>query len=187
MTTVTTYSLAARMIHWAMALLLISLLFAGLAMVQSLEPWHLTLLSLHKSFGVLALVLAIIRLVLRIVQQQPDLPASVPHWQQRIAQLSHFFLYAAMFAMPLSGYLMQSAAGRPVSVFGLFTLPNITSVNMELYGFLREMHGLIAWGLILLVLVHMGAALHHGLIKRDGVLESMTGRPFPKAEKPKDE
>lgn len=186
MSTITTYSLAARIIHWAMALLLISLLFAGLAMVQSLEPWHLTLLSLHKSFGVLALVLAIIRLALRLSQQQPDLPASVPHWQQRIAQLSHFFLYAAMFAMPLSGYLMQSAAGRPVSVFGWFTLPNITPISMELYGFLREMHALIAWGLILLVLVHIGAALHHGLIKRDGVLESMTGLDMSKRQKPKD-
>ena len=77
MSTITTYSLAARIIHWAMALLLISLLLAGLAMVQSLEPWHLTLLSLHKSFGVMALVLVIIRLALRLSQQQqPDLPAS---------------------------------------------------------------------------------------------------------------
>lgn len=171
----TTYSLGARIMHWAMALLLLSLLFAGLAMVQSLAPWHLTLLNLHKSFGVIALIAVIVRLIIRLRGTTPALPASVPALQQRIARISHLLLYAAMFAMPLSGYLMQNAAGRPVAVFDVFTLPAILPVSLPLYSFFREMHALVAWALIALVLVHIGAALHHGLIKRDGVLQSITG------------
>ncbi|WP_333607539.1 cytochrome b [Arsukibacterium sp.] len=175
MTDVVRYHKLLRLIHWAMALLLLSLLFAGLAMVQSLAAWQLTLLGLHKSFGVLALLLVIIRLTIRLNSETPALPSSIPPIQQRIARVSHVLLYAAMFAMPLSGYLMQNAAGRPVVVFELFALPSLLPVSLPLYGLFRELHGLIAWGLIALVLVHIAAALHHGLIKRDGVLQSMTG------------
>ena len=116
------YSLPARILHWAMALLLFSLLLAGLAMVQSLQTWHLTLLTAHKA---------------------------------------------------ITGLLMQGAAGRPVSVFGLFTVPPLLPVDLRTYGLLRELHGWGAWGLIALVLLHITAALHHGLVKRDKVLRSM--------------
>lgn len=174
------YHLAARIMHWSMALLILSMLFAGLAMVQSLEPWHLTFLQLHKSFGVVALLAVIARVVVRLRFTPPPLPSSVPVLQQKIAKFSNMLLYLAMFAMPLSGYLMQSAAGRPVVVFDLFALPQILPQNLALYGFLREFHGWVAWAFIALILVHIGAALHHGLIKRDGVLQQMLG------SKPKD-
>ncbi|MCC5854114.1 MAG: cytochrome b [Idiomarina sp.] len=174
--TSTHYTRAARIMHWAMAFLLLSLLFAGLSMVQSLAPWHLTLLGLHKSFGVIALIGVVIRLVIRLRNPAPALPASVPAWQQRIARVSHILLYAAMFAMPITGYLMQNAAGRPIVFFDLFVLPALLPISLPLYGILRELHGLIALGFILLILVHIGAALHHGWVKRDGVLNSMTGK-----------
>jgi|SRR5690554_2769900 len=170
-----TYSRSARILHWGMAALILSLLFAGLSMIQSMQPWHLTLLGLHKSFGVVALLAVTVRLFVRLTNKVPPLPPSVPGWQQRIARFSHILLYLAMFAMPLSGYLMQNAAGRPVDVFGLFTLPTLLPLNLELYAIFRELHFITAWALILLVLVHIGAALHHGLIKKDGVLQAMTG------------
>lgn len=172
----TTYTLSARILHWGMAFLLFSMLFAGLAMVQSLQPWHLTLLGLHKSFGVIALIAVTLRLMIRLRTTTPALPDSIPALQKRIAHASHWLLYAAMFAMPLSGYFMQNAAGRPVAVFDLFTLPAVMPVSLPLYGFFREVHALVAWALIALVLVHIAAALHHGLVKRDGVLQTMTGR-----------
>ncbi|RUO20895.1 cytochrome B [Aliidiomarina iranensis] len=172
----TTYALSARVMHWAMALLLLSMIFAGLAMVQSLQPWHLTLLGLHKSFGVIALLAVIVRLIIRLRNATPALPDSIPAMQKRIAHASHWLLYAAMFAMPLSGYFMQNAAGRPVAVFDWFTLPALLPESLPLYGFFREMHALVAWALIALLLIHIAAALHHGLVKRDGVLQSMTGR-----------
>lgn len=172
----TVYRLPARILHWSMALLLIAMLLAGLAMVQSLQAWQPTLLALHKSFGVLALGLVIIRLIIRVVQRPPALPDSLSAAQKRVAHLSHLLLYAAMFAMPLSGYLMQSAAGRPVEVFGLFALPPLLPVDLRLYGLFRELHGLVAWAFIALILLHIFAALHHGLIRRDSVLNSMLGR-----------
>ena len=167
------YSLPARILHWAMALLLLSLLLAGLAMVQSLQTWHLTLLTAHKSFGVLALCLAVLRLVIRFTHTQPELPSSLSSVQKLGAHLVQVLLYVAMFAMPVSGLLMQSAAGRPVHVFGLFPVPAILPVHLETYSILREAHGWGALGFIALVLLHITAALHHGLVKRDRVLRSM--------------
>lgn len=168
-----TYSRPARIMHWAMALLLLSLILAGLAMVQSLQSWHLPLITLHKSFGILALILAVIRVAIRLTHKPPALPDSLSAAQQRGARAAHVLLYAAMFAMPLSGLLMQGAAGRPVELFGLFTIPALLPVQLETYTVLRELHGWGAWGLIALVLLHIAAALHHGLIRRDTVLRSM--------------
>lgn len=156
-----------------MALLLFSLLFVGLAMVQSLQTWHLTLITLHKSLGVLALILAVVRLAIRLSAVPPALPDSLSNMQKLGARGAHVLLYLAMFAMPVSGLLMQSAAGRAVDVFGLFTVPALLSVRLETYAVLRELHGWLALGLILLVLLHITAALHHGLIRRDTVMRSM--------------
>lgn len=167
------YSLPARILHWAMALLLFSLLLAGLAMVQSLQTWHLTLLTAHKAMGVLALLLVVVRLAVRLTHTPPALPDNLSAAQKRAAHGTQVLLYVAMFAMPITGLLMQGAAGRPVSVFGLFTVPALLPVDLRTYGLLRELHGWGAWGLIALVLLHITAALHHGLVKRDKVLRSM--------------
>ncbi|WP_417690271.1 cytochrome b [Pseudidiomarina sp.] len=170
------FSRSARWLHWSMALILLSLLFAGLTMVRSLEPWQLPLLQLHKSFGFAALVLVLVRLVVRMRHAAPPLPADLAKWQRASARVSHVLLYLCMLAMPVSGYLMQNAAGRPIEVFGLFTLPPLLEVDLALYGILRELHGWVAFSFILLILLHVGAALQHGLIRRDGVLQSMLGR-----------
>lgn len=170
------FSRSTRWLHWSMALILLSLLFAGLTMVRSLEPWQLPLLQLHKSLGFVALVLVLVRLLVRMRHAAPSLPVDLANWQKVSARLSHVLLYMCMLAMPVSGYLMQNAAGRPVEVFGLFTLPALLEVDLAVYGVLRELHGWVALGFILLILLHVGAALQHGLIRRDGVLQSMLGR-----------
>lgn len=168
-----TFPLSMRIFHWGMAALLLSLILAGLAMVQSLQPWQVTILALHKAFGVVALIAVILRLINRMRQPIPALPADLPAWQKLAARGSHVLLYAAMIAMPVSGYLMQSAAGRAVDIFGLFSLPPLMSPNLALYGVFREAHGWIAYALIALILVHIAAALQHGLVRKDGVLKSM--------------
>ncbi|ROQ21825.1 cytochrome b561 [Marinimicrobium koreense] len=172
----THYTGAARLLHWAMALLLFAMLLAGLTLVRSLEPWQPTLLLLHKSFGLLALVLAVIRLIVRLGSRTPALPGSLPSWQVWAAKSSHVALYAAMFALPVSGYLMQNAAGRPITFFEGFTLPALIETDLATYGLLRTLHGWFAWGFMTLIFLHIGAALQHGLIRRDGVLRSMIGR-----------
>lgn len=166
------YPIAMRLVHWLMAALILSLLFVGLSMVSSLGPWQYTLLQWHKIAGVVALFAVLLRVALRLSSRTPALPNTVPKWQHAIAKLTHLAFYALLLLMPLSGYLMQNAAGRPLSVFGV-SLPSIIATDLACYGAFRELHAWLSIALILLVILHISAALYHGLIRRDGVLRSM--------------
>jgi len=157
-----------------MAVIILSMLFLGVSMIQSFSPWQNTALSLHKSFGTLVFVLVGIRLINRLLFKAPSLPADLPSWQAFTGRATHVLLYAAMIAMPLSGWFMQSAAGLFVQPFGLFSLPHIISPDIKLYGLFRELHGLTAWLFFGLILLHISAALYHKLIRRDNVLDSMS-------------
>jgi cytochrome b561 len=173
MQTVTGFSRTSRLLHWSMALIIISMLFLGLSMVQSLATWQIEAVQLHKSTGVLALILVIVRLVNKAISNSPALPAELPKWQTFAAHATHFGLYSAMLLMPISGWLMQSADGRVVSLFGWVTLPQLVEADIKLYGLFRELHGLVAWVFLAMIFMHIGAALFHGLVKQDGVLSSM--------------
>ncbi len=174
MKTVNSYPISAKLLHWASALMILSMLFLGVSMIQSLAPWQVTALALHQSFGVLVLVLVVIRLLNKLRFESPSLPADLAKVQKVIAHGSHVLLYLGMLAMPISGWLMQSANGVMISPFGLFGLPALIEPNIEYYGLFRELHGLIAWLLFALILLHIAGALYHGLVRRDNVLKSMT-------------
>jgi len=163
----------ARLLHWSMAVLLIAMLFIGAGMVASVSERHEWLLNLHKPLGIALLALVVIRLVVRFSTQQPPLPADLPAVQALAAKLSHWLLYALMLAMPLLGWAMISAAGDPVMLSDSLQLPSIVPANAQAFAFLRKAHGYLAYLLFLTVLVHLAAALFHGLIRRDGVLQSM--------------
>ena len=167
------FSLSMRLFHWAMAALIISMLAAGLLMVRSLEPWQLTILTVHKAFGVVAALLVIARLVNRFFHQIPALPNDLSNLQKFVAKASHWLLYLLLFAMPISGYLMQYFAARPIEVFGWFRLPAALNVDIQTYAVFRELHGWLAVALIALVALHVAAALHHHFIRKDNVLKSM--------------
>jgi cytochrome b561 len=115
----------------------------------------------------------LIRLPLRLVTGAPPLPADLPPPQKLVAKASHVLLYASMVAMPLIGWAMLSAGGYPVVVGGL-VLPPILPHDLAIYALLRWAHTVIALLFFALVLAHLSAALMHGLIRRDGVLRSMT-------------
>ena len=175
MTTPTVYPFGLRLIHWAMAAIILSLLFLGVSMVESLAPWQTRALQAHKMLGLIALVLVTLRIVLRLSSAIPALPDDLSAGQRAGAKAAHVALYLAMIAMPLSGWAMQGAAGNPVVLPGGIVLPALVSENLALYGFLRETHGIVAWLFIGLVILHIVAALHHGLVRKDSVLGSMTG------------
>ena len=170
------YNLSLRILHWGMAALLLSMLFAGLIMVRSLEPWQPPLLELHKSFGIIALIAVTFRIAVRLSTRSPALPPRLPSIQRHVARVSHLLLYGAMFALPVSGYLMQNAAGRPVELFNVIDMPSVLPISLNRYGLLRELHGTIALCLTGLVVLHIAAALHHGWIRKDGVLDTMRFR-----------
>lgn len=173
MNKLTTFPLSMRMFHWGMAALVLAMLAAGLLMVKSLEPWQLTVLSLHKAFGLLALVLVSFRLVNRLRHQLPALPDDLPAAQKTLAKASHYLLYGLLFAMPLSGYAMQYYAGRPIEVFGWFRLPAALEVDIGLYSVFRELHSILALSLLALIMLHVAGALYHHFIRKDKVLKTM--------------
>ncbi|GJD51713.1 Cytochrome b561 [Methylobacterium crusticola] len=167
------FSAFSRLIHWAMAAMIIAMLFIGVGMVTSPTGRYAELVSIHKPLGIAILALVVVRIVNRWANRPPPLPRSVPQLQRAAAHTSHLILYGLMIAMPLVGWGMLSAAGYPIVLYGPLSLPAILPQNPGLYAGLRTAHSALAYLLFATVVVHLGAALFHGLIRRDGVLESM--------------
>ncbi len=168
------FPLSSKLLHWIMAILIVSMLFIGIGMVATVSSRYLTLVSIHKPIGIAILALVIIRLANRIIHPPPALPRSMPVLQRVAAHASHLLLYALMLAMPLIGWGMLSAGGYPVVLAGAVQLPSFLPHDAHLYATLRQAHTLGAFLLLAVLLLHIAAALYHGLIRRDGVLESMT-------------
>lgn len=168
----------ARLLHWLMALMIIAMLFIGAGMVASVSERHAWLLNVHKPLGIAILALVIVRLIVRFSTQTPPLPADLPAVQALAAKLSHYLLYALMLAMPLIGWAMISAAGDPVMLGHSIRLPSIVAAHAETFAFLRKAHRYLAYLFFLTILAHLAAALFHGWIRRDEVLDSMLrGKP----------
>lgn len=165
---------ALRVLHALMALAVLVMLFLGVGMVSTAGPLYPTLLALHRPIGIMILVLVLIRLPLRLATGAPVLPDDIALWQKRIAGGSHVLLYAAMMGLPLIGWAMLSAGGYPVVVTKGVTLPPILPHDLALHALLREAHTVVALLFFALLLGHLTAALVHGLVRRDGVLRSMT-------------
>jgi cytochrome b561 len=169
-----TYGSVARFLHWCIFVLITSMLTAGFIMINmENSPGKFQLYALHKSFGILILFLAAVRLWWKFHNLSPELPDSLDIWQKRAAKANHIILYILMFAMPLSGWAMSSAAGFPVSVFGWFILPSLIPANKELLEFFREAHLIIAYLIIIMVLFHATAAFLHHFYYKDNVLKRM--------------
>jgi cytochrome b561 len=181
-----TFSLFARVLHWSMAAGILAMLFIGVGMVASVSERHQWLVQIHKPLGLALLALVCIRLARRVFKGAPALPADLPAWQRHAALASHVLLYALMFAMPLIGWAMLSAGGYPVVAAG-WQLPPIAPADAALFSWLRGAHRYLAFLLFATVLLHLAAALFHGWVRRDGVLESMTrGRMTPAKQLPQD-
>ena len=172
----TMFSLTARVLHWLMAAMIVAMIFIGIGMVASVSERHLWLVRLHKPLGIAILVFAVIRLTVRLRRRPPALPQDLSRFQVLAARMSHGLLYVLMFAMPLIGWAMLSAGGYPVMLSESLRLPSIFPVSAGAFAVLRHLHGWLATLLFLTFLGHMAAALYHGLIRRDGVLSSMTVR-----------
>ena len=169
------FTLPARILHWLMAAMILAMLFIGVGMVASVSERHEWLLRIHKPLGIAILLLAVVRLAVRLRHPPPPLPADLPMLQKLAAHASHWLLYALMIAMPLVGWAMLSAGGYPVMLGASLRLPAILPASATAFAILRHLHGWLALLLFLTFLAHLGAALYHGLIRRDGVLASMVG------------
>ena len=162
-----------RLLHWLMAVCILAMLFIGVGMESTVMPKYLTLVSIHKPLGIAILLLALIRLVVRLRSGAPPLPADLPAPMKLGAYLSHYALYALMIGMPLIGWAMLSAAAYPVVLFGSVHLPAILPLSDRLHSLLWDAHFWLAFAFFALILLHLAAALFHALVRRDGVFETM--------------
>jgi cytochrome b561 len=162
-----------RLLHWFMAVCILSMFFIGVGMVSTVTPKYLTLVQIHKPLGIAILVLVLIRLALRIYYGSPSLPADLPEPMKLAAYLSQYILYSLMIGMPLIGWGMLSAASYPVVLFGSVHLPSILPLSDSLHTLLWHAHYYLAFAFFAIVLMHVAAILFHKLIRRDGVFETM--------------
>ena len=168
----TQFSPLSRLLHWLMAAMVLSMLCIGVAMVTSLADYHV-LVSIHRPLGIAILLLVVIRFANRLVNPPPALPPTMSRMERLAATASEYAMYGLMFALPLVGWGMLSAARYPIVLFGAVHLPPILPHDPTLYAVLRKAHTLLAYSLILLFLAHLGAVLYHALIVRDGILKRM--------------
>ncbi len=166
-----------RLLHWLMAVMILAMLFIGIGMVATLQPVYGDLVALHRPLGLAILVLVLLRLAVRWRRGAPALPADLPWWQAVAAKASHLLLYALMIAMPLVGWGMLSAGGYPIVLHGAWHLPPILPHDDGLQAVLRQAHRWLALAFFATILLHIAAALFHGLSRRDGVFSSMINPP----------
>ena len=169
-----TYTGTAKILHWLMALLLFAMLGLGFYMSDlPLSPQKLQLYSWHKWAGVSAFLLLVIRLAWRLTHQPPELPIQTPKIQQWAAHLGHGALYVLMLVIPLSGWLMSSAKGFQTVWFGVLPIPDLLEKNKELGAVLAEVHELLNIILIVVLLIHIAAAIKHHVLDKDNTLHRM--------------
>src|SRR5579863_5067280 len=169
----------AQLFHWVIVLLIVAQ-FTLATLWDDLPngPKKLTLLARHKSIGITVLILALLRLGWRWANPTPALPDDLTPYERTLARLTHALLYVLLFAVPLTGWMMSSARGFPVSWFGFFQLPDLVPKNKSIYDALLETHEALQWVLYSVVALHVLAALKHHFMLKDNVLKRML--PFTK-------
>ena len=169
------YRITARLFHWIVALLVLLMIPAGIVMIQegigrSLQN---SLFIFHKNFGVLVLLLVLARLLYRWRRPPPPLPDAVPGWQRRIAGLNHAALYALLVLMPVAGYVRVRAGGFPIEALDALGVPAMVPRSDALAEVAKTTHYFGGLALIAVVALHIGAAIYHGALRRDGVFSRM--------------
>ncbi len=168
------YSPVAKTFHWAVAVLVMGIIPAGIIMTNlSSGPFQNNLYDLHRSFGTLILGLMAARIGYRLMHGSPAPEASLKRWEVIVSEAVHGLLYVLVVGTALMGWAGTSAYGAAIRVFGLFTLPPLLAKDQALGETLLGIHGKLGFLVGLLALLHIGAALQHYVIKKDGVLQRM--------------
>ncbi|MEJ1159221.1 cytochrome b [Prosthecomicrobium sp. N25] len=165
------YRRPARVLHWLIAVLVIGNIIGGfvIANVEGVD----TIYNLHRSTGFLIMVLAILRLLYRLTNPPPPLPTHMPALQKFAAEVVHWALYGFMIVTPIVGWAASNAFGAQVSIYWLFELPAIVGKDEALFKSLIAAHQWLGIGFLLAILVHIGGALFHTVVQKDGILARM--------------
>lgn len=169
------YGWLTKVFHWLVFLLVVGMIISGFLMTdvlaKSLKP---QVYMIHKSFGLCILALMLIRISWMLINIRPQLPNHFPEWQRKLANSIHGLLYIALLAMPLSGWIMSTASNHIPTFFGWFAVPMPwMPLSKPLAEFAGETHEILAWTIVVLVSLHILAALKHHFIDKDFVLRRM--------------
>ena len=173
-----TYGLVAIALHWLVALAVVGLFGLGLWMtgLDYYDPWYRQAPDLHKSIGVLLCALMVLRLGWRMVNPRPAPEPTLTPFERTASRLAHALLYGLLFAVMAAGYLISTADGRPLEVFGLFEIPATLVGLRDQADLAGDIHLALAIAVIALAGVHALGALKHHFIDRDRTLLRMLGR-----------
>jgi len=169
------YGLISISLHWLVAAAVMGLFVLGLWMVELgyYHPWYQRAPDIHRSVGVLLFALMLARVAWRYTNPRPETIGSVT--ERNAAAWMHRLMHALMYLLVLSGYLISTADGRGIDVFGLFSVPASVSGLHKQADIAGEVHELLAFTLIALTILHVLAALKHHLVDRDQTLKRMLG------------
>lgn len=171
--TTQSWGAVSKALHWIIVLLIINQ-WVIVERAESMKlPARIAAYGWHKSLGMTILALAIVRLVWRWMNPVPDLAGETKPWERLLARVSHVLLYALIFALPLSGWLMSSARNVPVSWFRQFQFPDLVAPDKTLAEWLQDLHFALFYTLVAVALLHAAGALKHHFIDRNDVLRRM--------------
>lgn len=172
------FGLVSVVLHWLVALTVFGMFGLGLWMrtLDYYSPWYRTAPDIHKSVGILLLLVMLLRLLWRFLSPPPAPLANHGPLTRLGSRTGHALLYLGLFALLVSGYLISTADGRPIEVFGWFQVPALITGIPDQEDLAGEIHEYLAWGLVGLAVVHALAALKHHFIDRDATLRRMLGR-----------
>jgi cytochrome b561 len=175
------WGVVAQTLHWSIAVLVIALALVGLLMQEMPNsPDKLKVYALHKSVGLTVLLLVVLRLAWRLGNRRPLHPPHMPAWQRGLAATTHGLLYLLLFAMPLTGWLYNSASNFPLRWFNLVRIPPLVEPDRELKALALTLHSGGFYLLAALFVLHVAGALKHHYVDRDRTLVAML--PFQKRE-----
>lgn len=165
----------ARLLHWVIAVLLFLMIPAGFVMIQEGLAREISnrLFIFHKNMGVILLVLILLRVLFRLVNPPPPMTAQLPLWQERIAAASHGLLYLLLVVMPVAGYVRVRAGGFPIEMLDAWGVPALVPESEALANTAKAVHYYGALAITALIALHVGAALFHLIVRRDGVFQRM--------------
>lgn len=169
------YGAVSKSLHWLVALLILGLAWLGWYMLglDYYDRWYYDALNSHKALGMLALILAVGKVLWSLYSRPPPLSQTLGGWERTLARITHMTLFAMMVLIPVTGYLISTAEGNPVSVFGWFEIPAVAPQSDALTDAAIELHYYFAYGTVILAGLHALAAIKHQLVDRDGSLTKM--------------
>lgn len=175
------YPAIQRLIHWVVGIIVIGVLCGGLiiytlgydGVVKAFgQDMTNTLYKFHKTFGIVVLFLMIIRVIVKIRMGKPEYATPLTTFEKAASGAVHGLLYVCLIAMPVLGWAATGASGYPVEFFN-WTLPPLVGKDKEWGETLYMLHGYVGFAILILLFMHIGAALMHGIVKKDGVLQRM--------------